>query len=230
MYLHIPQIQILIGASIGAQQALQWLVSYPNSMKHAIVMAGESKASTWLQAINFIQQNIIEADATWGERSDTAGMQSMQIARQLGVVSFRSSKIFSLSQNRVSLLENIADEKSDNTKFDNVFSYLAYQGSKFATRFNAFSYIALLDMMNTHDISTGYPNMETALKRVCAGVLSIGIDSDLIFTHDTIKETSSKFFYGYYREISSVYGHDAFLIETKQLEDIISDYFMHIGV
>ena len=60
-------------------------------------------------------------------------------------------------------------------------SYLDFHGNKFTRRFDANSYIALVEAMNSHDIGRGRGGVAAALGRVTALALVVGIDSDRLF-------------------------------------------------
>lgn len=229
IHLHIPQIDIVLGASMGGQIAVQWGVAYPRSMKHLFVIAADVCTSPWLSAMHVVQRKIIEIDASWGEEHDEAGMRGMGVARQMAVISYRAHRIFDLSQSQDKIIANKADEAGGHNTFENVNSYLQYQGDTFLSRFNAFSYTRLLEMMNHHDISKGFFDMKEALSRIEANSLFIGIDSDVIFPANEIQKQTKHIKKVVYKEISSVYGHDAFFIESKQLEDIVQNYFYIYG-
>ena len=84
-------------------------------------------------------------------------------------------------------------------------------------------------MMNHHNIGKGFSNIKEALSHIEANSLFIGIDSDVIFPSKEIKKQTQYVKTAVFKEISSVYGHDAFFIESKQLEDIIQNYFYIYG-
>lgn len=224
-HLHISQIKFLLSASMGGMVALQWAVSYPKSIQHLVVIGADAQISPWMAAMHSVQKKIIELDHTWGKEDKSAGMDGMNLARQMAVISYRSYKIFQLSQAQNTIISNSADEADDKSRYSNVESYLQYQGDKFLSRFNAFSYCILLDLMNHHDVSKGFSNIDEALSTITASTLLVGIDSDVLFPIEDIKKTKSRIRHSMYKEISSVYGHDAFLIEHKQLDDIIQNYF-----
>jgi homoserine O-acetyltransferase len=99
-----------------------------------------------------------------------------------------------------------------------VESYLDFHGNRFTRRFDANSYIRLVEAMNSHDVGRDRGGVEQALARVTARTLVLGIDSDRLFPLDgqeriaraipnTLDGNSPTV-------ITSDYGHDGFLIET----------------
>ena len=98
-----------------------------------------------------------------------------------------------------------------------VESYLDFHGNKFTRRFDANSYLTLVEAMNSHDVGRGRGGVEDALARVTARTLVLGIDSDRLFPVDGqerifrgIRTTQGETMV----VLSSDFGHDGFLIET----------------
>ncbi len=98
-----------------------------------------------------------------------------------------------------------------------VESYLDFHGNRFTRRFDANSYLVLVEAMNSHDIGRDRGGVEDALARVTASALVLGIDSDRLFPVDgqqriarsipnTIDDAAVV--------LTSDFGHDGFLIET----------------
>lgn len=234
--LQVQSLRLLIGASMGGQIAFQWLVSAAVDIHKAIIIAANEKTTPWMLASHHVQCNALYADPSWGECRDDAAHQGMKIARQIAFLSYRSPIVFSLfhTLNAKSPSADESDyavEKSADGTANTVHtlkSYVEYQGDKFLQRFNAFSYHALLKLMDAHDIGVPMPSPEHTLRAIESNILLIGIDSDILFPPYELRTIASKMKHARYREISSVYGHDAFLIEYKQLEDIIIDYLCHI--
>jgi homoserine O-acetyltransferase/O-succinyltransferase len=215
-YLGITQIHTVIGGSLGGQVALEWAYALENNLKNAIIVASNAKASPWIIAFNEAQRMAIESDQTWGECHPDAGKKGLEAARAIGMISYRHPKTFSLRQGET-------EEKTDNFK---ISSYLRYQGLKLANRFNAFSYYKLSKAMDSHDVGRGRGGTELALNRIRCRVLAIGVDSDMLFTADESQFIAQHVPKGTYREISSIYGHDAFLIEYEQLNYILKGFYL----
>ena len=62
-----------------------------------------------------------------------------------------------------------------------VESYLDFHGNKFTRRFDANSYITLVEAMNSHDITRGRGTLAEVLGRVDVRALVLGIDTDRLF-------------------------------------------------
>jgi homoserine O-acetyltransferase len=100
-----------------------------------------------------------------------------------------------------------------------VESYLDFHGNKFTRRFDANSYITLVNAMNSHDIGRDRGGVAAALSRVSAKALVLGIDTDRLFPvnhqHLIARMLSETIDGGAAVEITSPFGHDGFLIEDE---------------
>lgn len=102
-----------------------------------------------------------------------------------------------------------------------VESYLGFHGNKFTRRFDANSYLVLVDAMNSHDVGRDRGGVAAALSRVTARTLVLGVDSDRLFPVSG-QEVIARHVPGNIDGdvpvvLSSPYGHDAFLIEFAEV-------------
>lgn len=215
-HLGIENINTVIGGSLGGQIALEWAYTLGEKLKNAVIIASNAKASPWIIGFNETQRMAIESDETWGTHQPDAGKKGLQTARAIGMLSYRHPQTFLQSQCET-------EEKRDNYK---ISSYLRYQGLKLANRFNAFSYWILTKTMDSHDIGRGRGGAEKALAQIKSRVLAIGVDTDVLFTSEESRFIIQHVSKGTYREIISIYGHDAFLIEYEQLNYILKSFYL----
>jgi len=103
-------------------------------------------------------------------------------------------------------------------------SYLSYQGQKLVKRFDAMTYVRLTQAMDSHDITFKRGTMRAVLSQVNIPSLIIGIDSDILYPTIEQREIAQFLPRGYYQEIRSIHGHDAFLIEFEQMIKLISPF------
>ena len=214
-HLKIKQIHTLIGGSLGGQVALEWAYTLKEKLQHAIIIASTAKTSPWVIGFNEAQRMAIAADSTWGQVHQDAGKNGMEAARAIAMLSYRSPSDINTKQ----------QEKEEKLDGFLASSYLRYQGSKLAKRFQAFSYWTLTKAMDSHDIGRGRGGVETALKSIQARVLTVGVNSDLLFLADEARFLSQAVPFGNYGEIKSTAGHDAFLIEFTQLTSLIEEFY-----
>jgi homoserine O-acetyltransferase len=88
--------------------------------------------------------------------------------------------------------------------------------------------------MDLHDLGRGFASYESGVLRIQCPVLIIGFDSDLLFPCYQQKEIADilrpRNRQVYYREIHTIYGHDAFLLEIEQISETIREFFSTINL
>lgn len=214
--LGIERIKCLIGSSVGGFQAVEWAVSEPDFIETLILIATAAKATPWQIAIDQTQRMAIEADSSYGEPRSDAGMRGMAAARAIGLLTYRGSEGYNLTQQEL-------DDKVRYSDF-RACTYQSYQGEKLCRRFDAYSYMTILDTFDTHDVGRNRGGVDRALGRVTARCLVVGITTDIIFTPKEMRELSSKIKNSTYKEIISEFGHDGFLVEHEQLNKLIMPF------
>jgi homoserine O-acetyltransferase len=214
--LGIDGIHILIGGSLGGQQALEWSIDQPERIKNLILIATNAKHSPWGIAFNESQRMAITSDRTFYANTPRGGAKGLKAARSFALLSYRNYKTYSLTQQ-----EETADV-IDNFKAS---SYQNYQGEKLVNRFNAYSYWYLTKVMDSHDAGRGRKGVEKALSTIKAKTLVIGIRSDVLFPLEEQQYLFQHIPKAAFAELDSFYGHDGFLIETESLTNIVTSFF-----
>lgn len=214
-HLGIGHIEVVIGGSMGGQQALEWAVQEPDRFGHLIALATNAVHSPWGVAFNESQRMAIEADATWGERHPNAGRAGMRAARAVALLSYRHYRAYAHTQ---------APQPADHPFDRRAVSYQQYQGEKLARRFNAYSYHTLSRAMDSHDLGRDRGGVEKALQRITARALLIGIDTDILFPPEEQKRIASGIAHATYAEVSALCGHDGFLIETGKIAKLTAAF------
>ncbi|HEY8511997.1 MAG TPA: homoserine O-acetyltransferase [Cyclobacteriaceae bacterium] len=215
-HLKIDQVHTLIGGSLGGQQVLEWAIERPSVFRHIVPIACNAQHSPWGIAFNEAQRLAIEADPTWKENERRAGTEGLKAARAIGMISYRQYEIFAQTQ---------AEKTSD--KLDNyrAASYQRYQGQKLADRFNAFTYWILTKVMDSHNVGRGRGSVEEALSQITARALVIGIQNDLLFPISEQRFLARHIPQAEVEVIHSSYGHDGFLVEFDQLNNILKHFY-----
>jgi homoserine O-acetyltransferase/O-succinyltransferase len=223
-YLAIDSIDVLIGSSLGGQQALEWLILEKNTFKKVVLIATNGRHSAYGIAFNTSQRMALESDITFDNKNPNGGQQGLSTARSIALLSYRSYEGYRKTQT------DFEPRKFENFKAE---SYQRYQGEKLCNRFNAYSYYALTRTMDAHDISRGNKagyetDFETEaavlLKTIDTTVLVIGISSDLLFPLSEQQFLAKQLTNGTYAEIESDFGHDGFLIEFEQLNRVLKPF------
>ena len=217
-HLGINSVFSLIGSSVGGFQAIEWAVMEPHRFKSLVLIATAPYASPWTIAIDETQRMAIFADKSFGEKRADAGKDGLATARAIGLLTYRGGKGYNLTQQDKHEHDNVPD-------YHRACSYQRHQGDKLVNRFDAYSYVTILDTFDTHNVGRGRNGIPEALKSLTMPVLSIGITTDIIFTPEEMKELSDMISYSQYREIESEFGHDGFLVEHSLLNSLIKTFF-----
>jgi homoserine O-acetyltransferase len=210
--LGIEKIRTCIGGSLGGEQAVEWAILRPGLIDNLILIAASAMASPWCIAFNESQRMAIEADPTWAENRNDAGLAGMKAARAMAMISYRNYDTYGFTQ----ALDN--NEQLDGYK---AAGYQRYQGEKIAERFNAFTYWLLTKIMDSHNVGRNRGSILNALGQIKARTLVVGIRSDLLFPPTEQQFLARHIHNATYEEIDSLYGHDGFLIEFRPLTTII---------
>jgi homoserine O-acetyltransferase len=217
-YLGIKKIKIGIGGSMGGQQLLEWAIEEPQLFEYIFPVGTNAQHSAWGIAFNASQRMCIDADETWKQKNERAGIKGMKAARSIALISYRHYNTYHASQS-----EN-ENERIDNFKSE---SYQKYQGEKLARRFNAFSYYFLSKGMDSHNVGRGRGSVEIALHEIKAKTLAIGIDTDILFPLTEQQFIAANIHNGKFISINSLYGHDGFLLEAEQIQHIITSFLVN---
>lgn len=213
-HLGVGRIDLLVGGSIGGFQALEWAVMEPDVIRKAVFIACGARVTPWLTAHDESQRMALEADGTFrAAASLEGGAAGLRAARSMALISYRSYEGYNRTQ----------PEESDDTVFaDRAGSYQRYQGKKLSDRFDAYSYYYLTRAVDSHNLGRGRGGLRKALSSIRAESVVIGIDSDCLFPVEEQHFMADNIPGAEYREISSAFGHDGFLLEYSQISDIIA--------
>jgi homoserine O-acetyltransferase len=205
---------------MGGMIAWEWAIEGGANVDRVAVVAAPLSTTPLQIGWNWIQRQGIEFDL---ESDHAAAKEGQIIARSVGMLSYRSPEGL-LEKFGRSWFEPPGATLRERGVF-NVESWLRQHGRRIAKRFDPWTYVLLSRAMDLHDVSAGRESLEAALAAVRTEVLVIGISSDCLYPcaqvragAEILRRVGGKVRYD---EISSPHGHDAFLLETTQLEEIL---------
>ncbi|MFI3282050.1 MAG: homoserine O-acetyltransferase [Rikenellaceae bacterium] len=204
-FLGVGEIDVILGCSVGGFQAIEWAVMEPTRFKKLILVATAAKATPWCIAIDETMRMAIRADHTFGERRPDAGMEGLSAARAIALLTYRGFYGYNITQQNGD--ERIADHRAS--------SYQRYQGEKLCKRYDAYSYVAILNSFDTHDIGRGRGGTDTAAATIQAETIVVGITTDILFPPCDLIKLCEIIPNARYEEIESPFGHDGFLVEHE---------------
>lgn len=221
--LGIKHIDILIGASTGGFQAIEWAIMNPGLIGNLVLMCCDARISAWGTAFNAAQRMVLEADQTFRAQQDPGfgGSKALEACRAIGLISYRSYEGYVAKQS----------EPDENCLFaDKAGSYLRHQGAKLSARFDAYSYYTLLWATDSHNVGRNRGGVGKALRTVKARTLCIAIDSDVLFPQRELEFLAENIPQAKLAVISSAFGHDGFLLEHEQITKVLCKFLNSAGV
>ena len=213
-HLGIEKIDLLIGASNGGFNAIEWAVTEPDIIGRCLFICTAPRVSPFFGATLEAQRMALEADPSFREARDlSGGAAGLKCARAQALISYRSFRGYGRTQ----------DEEDPDTLFaGRVASYERYQGEKLLRRgFDAYCYYTQCNAMDSHNVGRGRGGVQKALGRIRAACTVVAVDTDQIFPPQEGRVWSAWIPGAEYMEITSDFGHDGFLLEIAKLSAII---------
>lgn len=219
----------VIGGSMGGMQALEWAIEHPALVERLAVIAAPPVSTADHIALNSVQVEAIMTDPAFADgnyydaKPGFGPHRGLALARRMALLNYRSPS--ELNERFERTWQSNVNPLGGGGRFA-VESYLDFHGNKFTRRFDANSYIILVDAMNSHDIARGRESIENALSKITATTLVAGITSDRLFPIDGQKVIAdgikSKLIGDKLHVIESAFGHDGFLIEREVVGPLIA--------
>ena len=198
--LNISKLHTIIGGSLGGSIGWEMLAINHDVAENFIPIACDYKTLDWLHAQCLVQQFLLDQPN-----------RPLQKARVHAMLCYRTP---------ASLNERFKNEIHPEKQILNSHDWLNFHGEKLNERFSLEAYRLMNYLLMT--INTD----KEQLSKIKANIHLIGVDSDLFFPafemrkcQEFLKQKKSNIFY---HEIKSIHGHDAFLMEYDQLNQILN--------
>jgi homoserine O-acetyltransferase len=232
-HLGIRRLLAVAGGSMGGMQALEWAVSYPEAVAAAIPIASTSRHSAQQIAFNEVGRQAVMADPDWnnGDYYTTKPpARGLAVARMVGHITYMSD-----ASMRQKFGRRLQDKDAFGYDFSADFeveSYLRYRGSQFVNRFDANSYLYITKAMDYFDLSAGHASLAAAFEQTQVRFLVLSFTSDWLYptyqSLETVSALRSRNIDVAFCELKSSYGHDAFLLESKEQSEMISGFLENV--
>ena len=207
--LDVKFLHALIGGSIGGGIAWEMIAIAPKLCKFLVPVAADWKANDWIIANTFLQNRILKNSK-----------KPLEDARIHAMLTYRTPQSFDSRFGRT---------KNQELEVYNIESWLMYHGDKLAKRFKLKAYQMMNHLLASVNIEREGKSVEDIIKNINAEIHLIAIDSDLFFTpeedrktFEIAKKNKKNIFY---HELTSIHGHDAFLIENEKMAKILAKIF-----
>lgn len=232
-HLGIPKLLAVAGGSMGGMQALEWAVAYPEMVESCLPIATTARHSAQQIAFNETGRQAIVADPDFNGGDFYDGpppARGLAVARMVGHITYMSDESM-----REKFGRRLRDRDSFSFGFDidfEVESYLRYRGSQFVGRFDANSYLYITKAMDYFDLTNGSQSLAAALERAQSRFLVISFTSDWLYPSyqslEIVNALRSRNHDVTYCELSSSYGHDAFLVDVGEQTGIVSGFLSRV--
>ncbi len=231
------QFAAVVGGSLGGMQALQWSITHPERIRHALVIAAAPKLTAQNIAFNDVARQAILTDPDFhgGDyyAHQVVPKRGLRLARMLGHITYLSDDVMGSKFGR--MLRAGAFQYGYDVEFE-IESYLRYQGDKFAESFDANTYLLMTKALDyfdpTHHHNEGL--LTQALQPVKAGFLIVSFTTDWRFAPERSREIVKALLDNErdvtYAEITSSHGHDAFLMVDPYYHDLVRAYMQRIDL
>ncbi len=226
-HLGIKKLLAVIGGSMGGMQVLQWMIAYPERICSAIPIATTLKHTPQQIAFNEVGRQAIIADPDWKNGhyySSSAPTKGLALARMIGHITYMSD--VSMAQKFGRRVREDKEPFKFGAEFE-VEGYLRNRGDSFVKRFDANSYLYITKAIDYFNI-LNEKSIATVFKGLNAKVLVISFKSDWLYpsyqSQDIVKACKLAGVDTTYCEINSTYGHDSFLLETEQENQLIKHF------
>lgn len=200
--LGVRRVRLTTGGSLGGMVALEWIVMYPEMTDRAVVFAAPAEHTAAAIGWNHIQRTAINAATDGG----------LEIARMVAMMTYRTAAEFGVRFGR---------KRADDGPYD-IERYLNRHGEKLRDRFDVRSYLTLLDVLDSHDVGRDRGGVAKALAEVGPRIVGVGIPGDMLYREEDVLQWVSACG-ATYRQIHSIRGHDAFLLEPDQVTRILGE-------
>lgn len=216
--LGINEVAAVVGGSMGGARALEWMVGHPDRVRAGLLLAVGARATADQIGTQSTQIAAIKADPHWqGGDYHGTGLRpdaGLAIARRFAHLTYRGE---------VELDQRFGNDKQggEDGRYA-VQSYLDYQGDKLLARFDAGSYVALTEALNSHDVGRDRGGVSSALRGCPVPAVVGGISSDRLYPL-RLQEELAELLPGCagLQVVESICGHDGFLVETDAVGDMI---------
>lgn len=220
--LGIGRLRAIAGGSLGGMQVLMWAALYPEMMDSIITMAAAAAVPVQGIAWHIIGRKIIESDTHFrgGDYYDEPeALRGLQVARMVGHMTYLSAQ---------ALQSKFGRRRRGTTRQFEIDSYFEHQGLKFATQYDANSYIRVQAAMDEMDLAEQHGSLEAAMAGWSGRTLLVSFDTDWLFPVAEIErvETAlrSRGLDVRHERLSSPNGHDTFLIDYDLITPAVRQF------
>ncbi len=224
----------VMGGSLGAMQALQWAIAYPQRLKNALVVASTPKLSAQNIAFNEVARQAIVTDPDFHGghyyEHDVVPANGLRVARMVGHITYLSDDVMG---------EKFGRDLRDGLQYGygaefQIESYLRHQGDKFSGYFDANTYLLITKALDYFDPASSTGGDLAAALKPASGVnfLVVSFTTDWRFSPARSREIVAALTANRtpvsYAEIDAPHGHDEFLLTDARYHALVRAWYGRI--
>lgn len=233
-HLGVGRLKAVVGGSMGGMQALSWPATFPDRVDAAVVIASTARHSAQNIAFHEVGRQAVMADPRWNGGAYYDGeppAAGLAVARMAAHITYLSEAGLTEKFGR-----RLQAREAKSFGFDADFqieSYLRHQGLSFVDRFDANAYLYITRAMDYFDLAEEHGGLlANAFRETSARFCLVSFDTDWLYpTRDSRAIVHALNAAGApvsFVELSSPFGHDAFLLEAPELNRVV-DGFLRAG-
>jgi homoserine O-acetyltransferase/O-succinyltransferase len=201
-HLQVKSLYAVIGASYGGMVALALGERAPQLAQRLVVISAAHRTHPMATAWRCVQRNIVRFATARGD-----GLEGLRLARALAMATYRSSAEF------VQRFSGEPERTAEGYVFP-VEKYLFARGDAYAASYVPESFVCLSESIDLHRVNPAAIKLQTTL---------VAIQEDQLVPVSDMRELHAELAGPKQLiELSSLYGHDAFLKEVDALRQVFA--------
>jgi homoserine O-acetyltransferase len=229
-HLEVGRLAAVVGGSMGGMQALSWAATYPERVAKCVAIATTARHTAQNIAFHEVGRQAIMADPRWcGGAYDPADPPAagLAVARMAAHITYLSEAGLTEKFGR-RLQERAAKSFGFDADFQ-VESYLRHQGLSFVDRFDANSYLFITRAMDYFDLAEEHGGrLADAFRGTATRFCLVSFDTDWLYptaeSRRVVHALNAAGAAASFVELSSSYGHDAFLLDSPELTRVVDGF------
>jgi homoserine O-acetyltransferase len=201
-HLRAAPLAAIFGASYGGMVALAFAERYPQIVQHAVAISAADRPHPMATAWRSVQRAMVRYAARSGDAPE-----GLRLARALAMATYRSPEEFAVRFSG-------APARIDGRFQFPVEAYLLARGDAYAATYVPEAFVCLSESIDLHTVDAA---------RIRVPVTLVGILEDQLIPISDLRSLQARLGGpASLVELSSLYGHDAFLKEAAALESVFA--------
>ncbi|WP_267347979.1 homoserine O-acetyltransferase [Sphingomonas sp. GM_Shp_2] len=230
-HLGVGQLQAVVGGSMGGMQALSWAATFPERVRAVVAVATTARHTAQNIAFHEVGRQAVMADPRWRGGDyyghDDPPAAGLAVARMAAHITYLSEAGLTEKFGR-----KLQAREAKSFGFDADFqveSYLRHQGISFVDRFDANSYLYITRAVDYFDLAEEHGGLLAgAFRQTRARFCVVSFDTDWLYptaaSRGIVQALNAAGSAVSFVELSSPYGHDAFLLEAPEMNRVIDGF------